>query len=680
MKISQFSTRLILNLCIVLSFGPGKVNAITASVQTSLPEDSHFLRADSHFGLVGAGGAAFAAKFGLTYYTLEGNYAAEKESVFSSVDPVNDPAVGFKVVREVAKLNVRTDGLGQTHSQFQALLTQYTKDLASWYALPAWGRGKKPIFKWYSPDPVALIHAESLQIVETIRREKSRNPAVTGTVWEIGNEPNLFPALLPSEYAAIFSNYYRVIKGEDPTALVAIGALFLPEISQDLKVRFAEELQGKIKAELQAANLYNTMETLGVFSNLVADVKNTVLSRTLAQGTRDYLSQVLNAMTARPDIVTVHAYPYDDRAPNLDSASLGMIIDSTAAGLVDLISSKNVPLSIPDPASGGTLGSLWVTKYGNIEQGLDAGAVATRSRWLTRCFQGNSAFGRWFHYKSTGVDEQFVLFSSGLPPLTRLILDPNFSPPDGNFSCSQLNEVGNFFWRASHSGTACQDPVVIPPSGTVVIANPAPATLALNAPIILNLVGSNLSSSQSLNWGWEVGKESGLDKSTTISLVEFFRDSLSTQPLLRADSLKSNSMNVDLPGGAILVWVRVKSRDSHNHETPWSALKELAWTGVPTTRILAGSAVGFSLKAAPGGRSFKVLRITLPIPASVSVQILDARGQVRRTLYHGNLEAGGHAFPYDGRGDRGRRMSTGLYFCRFEANGEVRTIPTSILL
>ncbi len=638
--------------------------------------------ADARFGLVGAGGAAFAAKFGLTYYTLEGNYSAETGSLFSSVHPAYDPAAGFSVVREVAKLNVRNDSLGETNAQFQSKLSQYTKDLASWYVLPSWGRGKKPVFKWYTPNAVALIHAESLQIVETIRREKARNPAITGTVWEIGNEPNLFPAILPVEYAAIFTQYQRVIKAEDPGAVVAMGAIFLPETSQDLKARFGEELEAKIKTELQAANLYTTLVSLGVFSSLVTDVKNTVLSRTLSLSSREYLQQVLDACAARPEIVTLHVYPYDDRAPFLDSAALRSIVDTTVNGIAALLAATGIPSN-----SGGSA-SIWVTEFGNIEQGLDADQAAERMLRLVDCFQTSAAIGRWFHYKSIGVDEQFALFSSGPAPLTRLATESGFAPADGKFACTALNALGRAYWRASHGGSECQDPQVVTNPVTdsvkvdsVVVTDSLPhkpVVVGPAQPMILNSEGSQLSTLIPLRWDVASGLEMSTNSAGTWSVAEFFRDSSASELLLRRDSLKTQSYLATLPGGSATIWVRVKFLDSHGLESPWSAFKKLVWAGAPVTRLLAGPVVGFSLKSAGGGRSIVIMRIELSKAASVRVQILDARGQTRRTLFQGRLEAGSHAFPYDGRGGRGRHIETGVYFCRFQADGEVRTIPTQI--
>jgi hypothetical protein len=642
---------------------------------------------DVRFGLVGSGGATFAAKFGLSYYTLEGNYSADRGGLFSSVDPVNDPAPGFKVVREVAKLNVRTDGLGETNAQFQTKLAQYTKELASWYLMPAWGRGKKPVFKWYVPDALALIHAESLQIVETIRREKARNPQITGTIWEIGNEPNFFPAILPTEYAAIFSQYSRVIKAEDPAAVIAMGALFMPEINQDLKLRFGEELEAKMKMELEIAGLYNTMVSLDLFQSLVADVKNTVLSRTLALSTQEYLRQVLDATAARPDLVSVHAYPYDDRAPFLDSAAMQNILDTTATGISTVLALKGIS------DTWGDRGSIWITEFGNIEQGLDANQVAERMRLMLSWFQGNPAYGHWFHYKSIGVDDQFALFSSGPAPLTRLVTESTFIPVDGNFACSHLNAVGHTYWRASHGGQSCQDPVVVIPvplPDEVPEDNPdtlLKTPVAINdslpnqpltprlPPVIVNAEGSAISPLIPLQWSWEPG----LASSNAFSLVELFQDTLATQPLFRNDSLKVSSLTVALPSGTKTVWPRVKIWDTEKNETPWSAWKKLSWVPTSPTRILAGPAVGFSVKMVAGGRSFLILRINLPVAASIKVEILDSRGQARRMLFQGHLAAGSHAFPYDGRGERGRKLQPGIYFCRFQANGEARTIPSSIL-
>jgi hypothetical protein len=531
---------------------------------------------DARFGLVGTGGAAFAARFGFRYYTLEGNYAEGKGAVFSSVDPANDPAAGFSVVREAAKLNVRTDALGQTNAQFQAKLNQYAKDLAVWYMTPSFLRGAKPAFVWYSPNAAALVQAESLQIVETIRREKARSPAITGTVWEIGNEPNLFPAITPAEYAALFTGFARVIKGEDAAAQVAMGSLFLPEPSTDLKAKFGEELEGKMRVELQAAGYYNTLNSSGVFTNLVNDVKNTLLARMLALPAREYLRQTLAALpagTPHPDILSLHAYPYDDRAPFQDSAALQGILDTTFAGI------RAMAGTFGDQMGGAP---IWITEFGNIEQGLDENQVAGRMRQLLGAFSSDSAVAMWFHYKSTGSDDQFALFSSGPAPLTRLAVDAAFSPASGDFSCARLNAVGREYWRASHGGGECSDPVPDPIPDPVPDPVITPVTLVDSLrPAILNAEASALNAAGSIGWGWEKAPAPALPSQGMLAMLEIYRDTASV-PLVKADSLPGSAWKPQVGAGSGPIWVRVKVSDGEGRSSFWSAWRLLNWEAAPS--------------------------------------------------------------------------------------------------
>jgi hypothetical protein len=536
----------------------GFAAAFSAAASTSPVSVPTPAAADARFGLVGTGGAAFASKFGFRYYTLEGNYSAGSGQVFSSVNPAADPAAGFSVVREVAKLNVRTDSLGQTNAQFQAKLNGHARNLATWYIKPSWMRGAKPVFVWYSPDAAALVKAESLHIVETIRREKARAPAVTGTVWEIGNEPNLFPAITPAEYAAIFANYHRVIKAEDPEAVVALGSLFLPEPCEDLKARLGEELESKMRTELETAGYYATLNSMGVFNSLVTDMKNLLLSRMLALPAREYLRQVLAATAARPDIVTLHVYPFDDRAPFQDSAALRNILDTTAAGVKSML------------VAAGASAPLWVTEFGNIEQTLTEAQVADRTRRMIGAFRADSAFAMWFHYKSTGADDQFALFTSGPAPLTRLAKDAAFDPASGDFSCAGLNAVGLSYWRESHSGSECADP------------EPVPVVKPPLRPAVLNSEGSALKPSGTISWGWESEADAELQPATLVAYLEIYRDTAGAA-VVKTDALKDASLVPQLPIGSGPVYVRVRYADGAGRQSPWSYWRLLSWEAPPTS-------------------------------------------------------------------------------------------------
>jgi transposase-like protein len=427
---------------------------------------------DPRFGFVGTGGKAFAQKFAVSYYTLEGNYPVSG-TIFSSVDTANDPPVGQSVVREVAKLNVRNDGLGQTNAQFQSALQTYATNLATWYFLHA---GPKPQFTWYSPDGAALAAAESLQIVTTIRREKARNPQVTGTVWEIGNEPNLFPAITPAQYADIFSRYYHIIKDEDSSAKVAFGSIFLRETSEDLKL-----LTGELLEQQLISNGALTLLGQARFDSLLADVENTLFSRVFNPGTVEYISQCFAAMSPsiRPDYITLHVYPFDDRAPTLTKSQIQTKIDSLVSA-IDTITGNR-----------GFTRPVWITEFGNINPSMSENAIAMQTSDLIDIFEANSGIGGWFYYKATGADQQFALLPQMSPPLTRLAVDSAFSPTDGNFSCGQLNIIGQTYYQRA-VGTACVDVTI-------------PLTPALKLPA-QNATGVAVSTS--LTWSASVGATS----------------------------------------------------------------------------------------------------------------------------------------------------------------------------
>jgi flagellar hook assembly protein FlgD len=57
----------------------------------------------------------------------------------------------------------------------------------------------------------------------------------------------------------------------------------------------------------------------------------------------------------------------------------------------------------------------------------------------------------------------------------------------------------------------------------------------------------------------------------------------------------------------------------------------------------------------------------------------NAAGELIRTLAKGDLEAGFHTFPWDGRGDTGTQLASGVYF--FEVvSKSLRGVGTVILI
>jgi hypothetical protein len=63
------------------------------------------------------------------------------------------------------------------------------------------------------------------------------------------------------------------------------------------------------------------------------------------------------------------------------------------------------------------------------------------------------------------------------------------------------------------------------------------------------------------------------------------------------------------------------------------------------------------------------IEFELPVRGAVDLAVFDAHGRRVRALDHAVFEAGPHALHWDGRGDRGERLSPGIYFLRAHALG-----------
>lgn len=67
------------------------------------------------------------------------------------------------------------------------------------------------------------------------------------------------------------------------------------------------------------------------------------------------------------------------------------------------------------------------------------------------------------------------------------------------------------------------------------------------------------------------------------------------------------------------------------------------------------------------------VRLAIPRAVLLRVRIWDVRGRLVRMLVDGRVERGWLSIPWDGRGDRGRPLKSGLYFWRIDAGSEVLT-------
>jgi len=166
----------------------------------------------------------------------------------------------------------------------------------------------------------------------------------------------------------------------------------------------------------------------------------------LNEGTAQLLDQMLSALPpeVKPDAISLHAYPFDDRAPYQDSTALVQLTDSLLTAVERVLTQHG--LDIP----------IQITEFGNINAGLDEAAVLTQTKALITGFAGHKRVERWYWYKATGYDTQFQFLTGAAIPLTRLAKDIAFSPTDGDFSCEALNSIGEHFYKWTH-GKSCQN-------------------------------------------------------------------------------------------------------------------------------------------------------------------------------------------------------------------------------
>jgi hypothetical protein len=91
----------------------------------------------------------------------------------------------------------------------------------------------------------------------------------------------------------------------------------------------------------------------------------------------------------------------------------------------------------------------------------------------------------------------------------------------------------------------------------------------------------------------------------------------------------------------------------------------LITTSMPTTAIVNPEAAPTVLQwnwPNPFTQSTRI-RLELPRATHGTLSIHDASGRRVRTLLSGSLKAGPHVLVWDGRGERGQKVATGVYFC-----------------
>ncbi|HDI83141.1 MAG TPA: T9SS type A sorting domain-containing protein, partial [candidate division WOR-3 bacterium] len=74
------------------------------------------------------------------------------------------------------------------------------------------------------------------------------------------------------------------------------------------------------------------------------------------------------------------------------------------------------------------------------------------------------------------------------------------------------------------------------------------------------------------------------------------------------------------------------------------------------------------------------IKYTLPTRAHIELNIYNIQGQLVRTLLSGEKSPGTHKVNWDGRNERGRNVSSGIYFYQLKMAGGIQKTRKMILL
>ncbi|MDZ7343201.1 MAG: T9SS type A sorting domain-containing protein [candidate division KSB1 bacterium] len=252
-----------------------------------------------------------------------------------------------------------------------------------------------------------IFQQESAWIQKKITEEQ-----YYGAYWEIGNEPNWFPLMRPAQYAAMYADYYRLIKGIDPTAKCLVGGLFLKEVIEnprDLVLLLVPDLFGLFREELAAfisAALFET-STVSWFEAFTAALPPEV----------------------RVEVGNFHLYPIKSAGPEFDLNQVKPHIETLAASF----NKKGIT-------------EIWLSEFGNIDWRRSEVDVAAMCWQLASYLKSNPVgISRWFWSRSVGYDRRFDAI--GKKPVSALLGADN----------KTLNTIGRIYLIAADSRTTRKD-------------------------------------------------------------------------------------------------------------------------------------------------------------------------------------------------------------------------------
>jgi hypothetical protein len=131
------------------------------------------------------------------------------------------------------------------------------------------------------------------------------------------------------------------------------------------------------------------------------------------------------------------------------------------------------------------------------------------------------------------------------------------------------------------------------------------------------------------------------------------------------------------------VQLRFVADDQPSGSLVEAAIDDFVLTVIEPTSAADGpvAAMAFALEGlrpnpSPGAAE---LRFRTPVRGQVDVQLFDVSGRLVRTLWRGTAEPGEHRVSWNGLSDQGRRVASGVYFLRMQADGFLQVRQVAIV-
>lgn len=135
---------------------------------------------------------------------------------------------------------------------------------------------------------------------------------------------------------------------------------------------------------------------------------------------------------------------------------------------------------------------------------------------------------------------------------------------------------------------------------------------------------------------------------------------------------RAESCAVALPVAGVRYWFAIKTvDDAGNWSDVSNCVSDIQQSATDVTASDAEASV--SAPWPNPAASVARVRLELPAPDAVALEVFDVAGRHVRTLRRGELPAGAHEIEWDLRDDRGVRAAAGLYFVRTRLGRRVTT-------